>query len=168
MQGLKEKKSADEAFRSYLKHFSFQFEKWSVARKAPPDYLVHTAYGKILAMVSDYDSSAEILEKLQSGKKKRKGYKRLALPSVLVLHKGGLPGLEHRFIQHALQKKLYPQISAVALLEGKPGQERLRIFHNRFSKYPLDRRVFDRDKDKNFFLADLLRKDFFWIAEEAL
>ncbi|MDC4224846.1 MAG: hypothetical protein MPW15_11610 [Candidatus Manganitrophus sp.] len=52
-----------------------------------------------------------------------------------VLHKGGLPGLEHRYIQEALQEEHYPELSAIALLEGRPGQEHLRIFHNRFANH---------------------------------
>lgn len=168
MQGTKEKKRSDEIFQHYLKHFSIRHKKNSPGRKAPPDYFIETPFGKAIAAVLDYESPSEIGKKLTLAKKRWRPYQRMKSPFVVILHKGGLPGLEHRFIQEAIQNDRLSHISAVGLLEGRPGQERLRVFHNRFAKYSLDRRIFDQERDRNFFLADLFRKDFFWIAEEAL
>jgi hypothetical protein len=168
MQGVKEKTKSHELFERYVRDYEVDSHRSFATKKGPPDYQIETAFGKVIAAVIDYDHPSEVQEKLKAGQKRRKVYKRMKSPFMLVLHKGGLPGLEHRFIQEAIQNRGYPEISAVSLLEGKPGQERLRIFHNRFSKYPLDRRIFDHERDKNIFLADLFQKQFFWISEEAL
>lgn len=168
MQGVKEKAKSHELFERYLRQYKVDCRRSLTAKKGPHDYEIRTPFGKIIAALIDYDHPSEVQEKLKVGQKRRKQYKRMKDPFMLVLYKGGLPGLEHRFLQEAIQNRRYPEISAVGLLEGKAGQERLRIFHNRFTKYPLDRRIFDHERDKNIFLADLFQKQFFWIIEEAL
>jgi hypothetical protein len=169
MLQLKGKTKSQEVFERYLRHYEVDYDRsFAPRKKGPPDYRIETPFGKIIAAVVDYDHPSDIQEKLKIGKKRWNPYKRKKVPFTLVLYKGGLPGLEHRFIQDAIQNDLYPEISAVGLLEGKAGQERLRIFHNRFSKYRLDRRIFDHERDKNIFLADRFKKHFFWIVEEAL
>jgi hypothetical protein len=168
MQELKEKKKSHEVFERYLRQYQIDYHRSFITKKGPPDYQIQTPFGKVIAAVIDYEYPSEIQEKLKLGKKRRNPYRKMKVPFIPLLHKGGLPGLEHRFIQEAIQNNLYPEISAVVLLEGKAGQERLRIFHNRFSKFPLDRRIFDQEQDKNIFLAKLFHKNFFWIIEEAL
>ncbi len=168
MQAVKEKRTGENSFHNYLKRFSIRHKGTSHTKKAPPDYLIESPYGKLIAVVLEYEASTEIQEKLKVAQKRSKQVMKGKVPFMPILYKGGLPGLEHRYIQEALQERHYPEISAIALLEGKPGQERLRIFHNRFAKQLLDRRIFDHDKDKNLFLAKILPNHFFWIVEDTL
>lgn len=168
MQAVKERRTGEMSFQDYLKRFSIRYKETFVTKKAPPDYLIESPYGAVVAAVLEYDASAAIPEKLKVAQKRSKLLKKGKLPFMPVLYKGGLPGLEHRYIQEALQEGHYPEISAIALLEGKPGQQHLRIFHNRFAKQLLDRRIFDHDKDKNLFLAKIFPNHFFWIVEDAI
>lgn len=168
MQAVKEKRTGDASFQDYLKRFSLRYKETAKTKKAPPDYWIDSPLGTLVAIVLEYGASAEIEEKLKTAQKRSKQFKKEKVPFMPVLHKGGPPGLEHRYIQEALQEGHYPEISAIALLEGRPGQEHLRIFHNRFASQLLDRRVFDHDKDKNLFLAKILPNHFFWIVEDAI
>lgn len=168
MQAVKERRTGDISFRDYLKRFSIRHKTISQAKKAPPDYVIESAYGRVIAVVLDYGASTEIQDKLKLAQKRSKQFKKEKTPFMPVLYKGGLPGLEHRYLQEALQEGRYPELSAIALLEGKPGQQHLRIFHNRFAKQLLDRRIFDHEKDKNLFLAKMLPNHFFWIVEDAI
>jgi hypothetical protein len=166
MQGTKEKRTGESSFQDYLKRFSLRYKE--TTKKGPSDYVIESPFGTLIAAVLEYDASAEIREKLEVASKRSKPFKKEKAPFMPVLYKGGLPGLEHRYIQEALQEEHYPEISAIALLEGRPGQEHLRIFHNRFAKQPLDHRIFDHDKDKNLFLAKIFPNHFFWIVEDAI
>src|SRR5579884_116698 len=168
MQAVKERKTGDMSFQDYLKRFSIPYKETFQTKKAPPDYLIESPYGALVAVVLEYHASAEIPEKLKLAQKRAKQIKKGKVPFMPVLYTGGLPGLEHRYIQEALQEGHYPQISAIALLEGKPGQQRRRIFHNRFAKHLLDRRIFDHGQDKNLFLAKIFPNHFFWIVEDAI
>lgn len=168
MQGVKEKKRGELSFREYLKRFKYRYKESDKSKKNAPDYLVESPHGSLIAAVLEYAASSEIQGKLKLARKRAQPYKRGKLPFVPIFYKGGLPGLEHRYLQAALQDGGYPELSAIALLEGRPGQERLRIFHNRFAKQPLDRRVFDHDRDKNLFLAKILPNHLFWIVEDAI
>lgn len=168
MQAAKEKRTGDSSFKDYLNRFSLRYRKTAKTKKAPSDYFIESPLGMLIAVVFEYDVSTEIPEKLEAAQKWSKQFKGEKTPLMTVLYKGGLPGLEHRYIQEALQEEHYPQLSAIALLEGRPGQEHLRIFHNRFAKHPLDHRIFDHDKDKNLFLAKIFPNHFFWIVEDAI
>lgn len=168
MQEVKEKKRGEASFREYLKRFKRRYKAADKSKKSAPDYLIESPQGALIAVVLEYATSAEIQETLKVARKRAQPYKKGKLPFLPVLYKGGLPGLEHRYIQEALQEGHYPELSAIALLEGRPGQERLRIFHNRFAKQSLDRRTFDHDKDKNLFLAQILPNHVFWIVEDAI
>lgn len=168
MQAVKEKRTGESSFQNYLKRFSLRYKGTSKTKKAPSDYLIESPFGKLFAVVLEYDASTEIREKLKEAQKRSKQFKKEKTPFMPVLHKGGLPGLEHRYLQEALQEGHFPELSAIALLEGRPGQEHLRIFHNRFANHLLDRRIFDHDKDKNLFLAKIFPNHFFWIVEDAI
>jgi len=168
MQAVKEKRTGDSSFKGYLKRFSLRYKETAKTKKAPSDYFIESPFGKLIAVVLAYEASAEIEEKLEIAQKRSKQFKKEKAPFMPVLYKGGLPGLEHRYIQQALQEGHYPELSAIALLKGRPGQEHLRIFHNRFAKHPLDHRIFDHDKDKNLFLAKIFPNHFFWIVEDAI
>lgn len=168
MQTVKERRTGETSFQDYLKRFSIRYKATVTTKKAPPDFVIESPYGAVVAIVLEYDASTEIQDKLRLAQKRSKSFKKNKVPFMPILYKGGLPGLEHRYIQEALQVGQYPEISAIALLEGKPGQQHLRIFHNRFAKHSLDRRIFDQEKDKNLFLAKILPNHFFWIVEDAI
>lgn len=168
MQAVKDKRTGDSSFQDYLKRSSLRYEETSKAKKAPSDYLIESPFGTLIAVVLEYDTSTEIRGKLEVAQKRSKQFEKEKAPFMPVLYKGGLPGLEHRYLQEALQERYYPELSAIALLEGRPGQEHLRIFHNRFAKHQIDRRIFDHDKDKNLFLAKIFPNHFFWIVEDAI
>ncbi|HET6371273.1 MAG TPA: hypothetical protein VFG95_08750 [Nitrospiria bacterium] len=153
-------------FERYISELAYR--RKPVGTGLQPHYYLETPHGVVAVDLASYEQSDKIPAQIFQAERRAAKYRDLKVPYVLVLWKGGgLPGLELRLIQETLSKQRPRVIGAVALLEGRPGHERMRVFHNPFTRDHMDKNIFDSPRDKHYYLLGApARESFSWTAEE--
>jgi len=153
-------------FERYISELAYR--RKPTGKGLQPHYHLETPHGTIAVDLASYEQVEMIPLQASQAERRASMYPDLKVPYLLVLWKGGgLPGPEHRVIQKALYRQRPRVISAIALLEGRPGHEHLRVFHNPFAETQLDKNIFNGPRDKHYHLVEVSAPQHSnWIAEE--
>lgn len=150
-RGNQVKGSPQDYFERYISELAYRRKPTGVGFQ--PHYYLGTPTGTVAVDLSSYERIDRIPEQVRQVEQLAGRYQGLRVPYVLVLWKGGgLPGPEHQIIQEVLAAQRPYIISAVALLEGRPGHERLSIFHNPYARIPMVPTIFSGPRDKHYTL----------------
>jgi len=141
-------------FERYISELAYR--RKPTGKGLQPHYYLETPHGTVAVDLASYEEVGMIPLQALQAERRAANYQEPKIPYLLVLWKGGgLPGLEHRTIHEVLSKQRPRIISAIALLEGRPGHERLRVFHNPFAQNHLDKNIFDNSRDKHYSLVEI-------------